>query len=53
MTVVSVPDADPGGLARTIAVFKIGGSVLTGRQAFRRVAAFIGDRLAEAAASAW
>jgi len=48
MTVVSVPDAGPGVLARAIAVFKIGGSVLTGRQAFRRVAAFIGDRLAEA-----
>jgi aspartate kinase len=30
---------------RTISVLKIGGSVLTGRQAYRRVAAFIGDRL--------
>lgn len=29
----------------SIAVLKIGGSVLTGRQAFRRVAAFVGDRL--------
>ena len=31
--------------AYTISVLKIGGSVLTGRQAYRRVAAFIGDRL--------
>ena len=31
--------------ARRITVLKIGGSVLTGRQAYRRVAAFIGDRL--------
>jgi aspartate kinase len=28
-----------------LSVLKIGGSVLTGRQAYRRVAAFIGDRL--------
>lgn len=34
---------------RSIAVLKIGGSVLTGRQAFQRVAAFVGDRLAQAA----
>lgn len=32
---------------RSIAVLKIGGSVLTGRQAYPRVAAFIGDRLGE------
>jgi aspartate kinase len=51
MTVVSVPDASPAVLARrtgTVAVLKIGGSVLTGRQAFRRIAGFIGDRLVEA-----
>ena len=30
---------------RTVSVLKIGGSVLTGRQAYRRVAAFIGERL--------
>lgn len=31
--------------ARKISVVKIGGSVLTGRQAYRRVAAYVGDRL--------
>jgi aspartate kinase len=33
--------------SHAIAVLKIGGSILTGRQAYRRVAAFIGDCLVE------
>ena len=33
--------------ASRIAVLKVGGSVLNGRQAFRRVAAFIGERLVD------
>ncbi|MEO6213780.1 MAG: hypothetical protein ABIP65_09165 [Vicinamibacterales bacterium] len=34
---------------RSVAVLKVGGSVLTGPQAFRRVAAFIGERLVQRA----
>ena len=40
------PGVDPARPA-TLTVLKIGGSVLTGASAFRRVAAFVGARLAE------
>ena len=34
-------------MSRAVSVIKIGGSVLSGRQAYRRAAALLGERLCE------